>query len=113
MRAFVATETGGAAVLLAASVAALVWANVDTSSYLRFWETEFRGARAEKTSTNQRRYSRAQVERLLAIRELLYVRGYTIAGAKKALHAQALGPSPAVMREIRAELEELLRLVGE
>jgi Na+/H+ antiporter NhaA len=39
LREFLRTETGGAAVLLAAAVAALVWANVDSSSYQRLWET--------------------------------------------------------------------------
>ena len=33
LREFVRTETGGAAVLLAAAVAALVWVNVDAHSY--------------------------------------------------------------------------------
>jgi len=33
------TETGSAAVLLAAVVAALVWVNVDASSYARVWQT--------------------------------------------------------------------------
>jgi Na+/H+ antiporter NhaA len=35
----VRTETGGAAFLLAAAVAALVWANVDASSYESLWRT--------------------------------------------------------------------------
>ena len=39
LREFLRTETGGAAVLLAAAVAALVWVNVDASSYDSFWET--------------------------------------------------------------------------
>ena len=39
LREFLRTETGGAAVLLAATVAALVWANVDESSYERVWTT--------------------------------------------------------------------------
>ena len=39
LREFLRTETGGAAVLLAAAVAALVWANVDASSYDALWET--------------------------------------------------------------------------
>src|SRR5438094_6572791 len=39
LREFLRTETGGAAVLLAASVAALAWANIDTSSYERLWTT--------------------------------------------------------------------------
>jgi Na+/H+ antiporter NhaA len=39
LREFLGTETGGAAVLLAASVAALVWVNVHASSYDSFWGT--------------------------------------------------------------------------
>jgi len=39
LRSFMRTETGSAAVLLAAAVAALVWVNVDVSSYERVWQT--------------------------------------------------------------------------
>src|SRR5438270_8817781 len=39
LRAFLRTETGSAAILLAAVVAALVWANVDPGSYERLWST--------------------------------------------------------------------------
>ena len=39
LREFLRTETGGAAVLLAATVAALVWVNVDASSYDSVWST--------------------------------------------------------------------------
>jgi Na+/H+ antiporter NhaA len=39
LRAFLRTETGGAAVLLAATVAALAWANIDEASYERLWTT--------------------------------------------------------------------------
>ena len=39
LREFLRTETGGAAVLLTAAVAALVWVNVDASSYDALWET--------------------------------------------------------------------------
>jgi Na+/H+ antiporter NhaA len=39
LRAFLNTETGSAAVLLVAVIAALVWANVDTASYSRVWTT--------------------------------------------------------------------------
>ena len=40
LREFLRTETGGAAVILAAVVGALVWVNVDASSYEGLWETE-------------------------------------------------------------------------
>ena len=39
LREFLRTETGGAAVLLAGAVAALVWVNVDASSYDSLWRT--------------------------------------------------------------------------
>src|SRR6476660_933179 len=39
LRTFLRTETGGAAVLLAATIAALVWVNVDASSYDDLWTT--------------------------------------------------------------------------
>jgi Na+/H+ antiporter NhaA len=40
LREFLRTETGGAAVLLAAALAALVWANVNASSYESLWGTQ-------------------------------------------------------------------------
>ena len=40
LRRFLRTETASAAVLLAATVAALVWANADLSSYERVWRTQ-------------------------------------------------------------------------
>src|SRR5437867_12497693 len=39
LRSVLRTETGSAAVLLAAVVAALVWVNVDAASYERVWQT--------------------------------------------------------------------------
>ena len=39
LRAFLRTETGGAAILLAAVIVALLWANIDLSSYDRLWRT--------------------------------------------------------------------------
>jgi DNA-binding transcriptional MerR regulator len=55
------------------------------ASVLRYWETEFRSIKPEKTRTNQRVYTRKGVERILRIRELLYDQGFTIAGARKKL----------------------------
>jgi Na+/H+ antiporter NhaA len=39
VRDFLRTETGSAAILLAATVAALAWVNIDASSYNRVWNT--------------------------------------------------------------------------
>jgi Na+/H+ antiporter NhaA len=40
LRQFLRTETGSAAVLLAATIGALIWANVDQASYAAWWGTE-------------------------------------------------------------------------
>src|SRR6185369_7047455 len=40
LRQFLQTETGGAAVLLIAAAAALVWVNIDASSYQSLWHTK-------------------------------------------------------------------------
>src|SRR5690348_7658113 len=39
LRQFVATETGSAAVLLAGTIVALIWANVHPGSYEALWRT--------------------------------------------------------------------------
>ena len=40
LRQFLQTETGGAVILLAAALAALVWVNADASSYEQVWSTD-------------------------------------------------------------------------
>ncbi|WP_300611882.1 Na+/H+ antiporter NhaA [Trebonia sp.] len=40
LRKFLFTETGSAAILAAATLAALIWANVSAASYQRFWYTK-------------------------------------------------------------------------
>src|SRR5215469_15905676 len=52
---------------------------------LRFWETEFPGLAPEKSKSGHRVYKRKDVENMLRIKELLYTRGFTIAGARKQL----------------------------
>jgi DNA-binding transcriptional MerR regulator len=83
------------------------------TSVLRFWETEFK-LRPEKTRSNHRRYPRKLVVKILEIRELLYVKKFTIAGARQALKEVA-GPgrvSSEALERLKKEVEELLRLVG-
>ena len=41
LREFLRTETGSAVFLLAATVVALVWVNIDASSYRTVWQTQF------------------------------------------------------------------------
>lgn len=61
------------------------------SYVLRFWETEFPQLKPPKSSTGQRTYRRGDVENVVRIKKLLYDEGFTIAGAKKRLEAEASG----------------------
>ncbi|MBM4357617.1 MAG: MerR family transcriptional regulator [Deltaproteobacteria bacterium] len=80
---------------------------------LRYWETEFRSIRPEKSRKGQRIYSRRDVESLIKIKELLYGHRYTIAGAKRKLRGDGVEPleaSDPTFREIqtlRSGLESL------
>jgi DNA-binding transcriptional MerR regulator len=52
---------------------------------LRFWESEFPALKAKKTETDGLAYSRADVEMILAIKQLLYDKGLTLAEARNQL----------------------------
>lgn len=94
---------------------------------LRYWETEFPEIAPKKFGTNHRQYRRKDVETVLEIKRLLYDRRFTIEGARKHLSARkrsepkakppvaqaplfAEAPHP-VLKEIRRELEEILRML--
>lgn len=101
---------------------------------LRYWETEFPRLQPTKSPHGQRLYRRGDVETILAIKQLLYEQGYTIAGARKQLEAEngssteSVAPStppaeaapPAnpqgatreALRAVRAELQGLLTLLS-
>ncbi len=50
---------------------------------IRYWETEFKSLRPQKSRSNQRLFRRKDVERILEIRRLLYEEGYKIEGARR------------------------------
>jgi DNA-binding transcriptional MerR regulator len=62
---------------------------------IRFWEKEFKGLRPKKSAAGQRIFSRRDVERLDAIKHLLYDQGYTIEGARKHLREKGFEPEEA------------------
>ncbi len=55
---------------------------------LRYWETEFPMLSPQKNRSGQRSYRRRDVEISFRIKQLLYEEMFTIAGAKKKLHAE-------------------------
>ena len=93
---------------------------------LRYWESEFRSTKPQKTRSQQRLYKRRDVEHLLKIRHLLYDKRYTIEGARTRLRDQGqdegpVPPQPAVepaiapeaLRKIKQGLQDLIRICAE
>jgi DNA-binding transcriptional MerR regulator len=77
---------------------------------LRYWESEFRSIRPQKSRKGQRIYSRRDVDKLLKVKDLLYTHGFTIAGARKRLREGGAEPEPKPVEvEARAELPPLPR----
>lgn len=78
---------------------------------LRYWESEFKSIRPQKSAKGQRVYSRRDLDKLLRVKELLYQQGYTIAGAKKQLRDGASDgsgdPDRAALVKLRAELSTM------
>ena len=67
---------------------------------IRFWEKEF-GIKTSRSQGRQRYYDELDLEKFILIKELLYERGFTIAGAKKELERLNCHPGrklPAVAR---------------
>jgi DNA-binding transcriptional MerR regulator len=96
---------------------------------LRYWETEFPQLSPNKSGGGQRLYTRAELDTILRIKELLYKEGFTIAGAKKKLEQELsepvaapaaeaaaapreTAPSAAVLADVKRELRELLKMLS-
>lgn len=56
---------------------------------VRFWEDQF-GIRSSRNRGGQRVFSQAQLDRFIEIKHLLYVRMFTIAGARLELLAKSI-----------------------
>jgi DNA-binding transcriptional MerR regulator len=76
---------------------------------IRYWERESRIVRTKKNGAGQRVFSRRDVERLLALKQLVYGEGYTLTGAVRQLALgrkveEGQGEAP-VQLELRSAIE--------
>src|SRR6186997_1679078 len=81
---------------------------------LRFWETEFPNFAPEKSKAGHRVYKKKDVENVLRIKELLYERGFTIAGARKQLSKTKVSRQEQrdeILARVRQELQDILTLL--
>lgn len=81
-------------------------------SVLRYWESQFDQLSPEKTPGGTRKYTDKDVAIILKIKDILYNKKFTIAGAKKTLEdSQSTRDSGhrELLVFIRNELESILR----
>ena len=92
---------------------------------LRSWEAEFPGL-GQPVGSGGRLYRRADVELVLRIKQLVFVEGLTLAGARRRLEEEPRGPSvPGAtvddalgdmarsrLRQVRTGLEAIMRLLS-
>ena len=82
---------------------------------LRYWEQEFPQLKPVKRRGNRRYYQRQDVLIIRQIRSLLYEEGFTIGGARNKLQGEEarndVTHSQQVVKQMRLELEELLRIL--
>ncbi len=97
------------------------------ASVLRYWETEFPSLAPKKSGKGHRLYRRKDIELLLEVKRLLYQERYTIEGARRRLESRTksrvrkhalpqaqsalFGASPALLDELRRELQAILELL--
>jgi DNA-binding transcriptional MerR regulator len=99
---------------------------------LRFWESEFPSLSPAKGANGRRMYRRKDVEMVVTIKDLLYERGFTIAGARKVLssrnddsaalfppvasspktQSQTARPAPEKLDQVKLELRNILTILN-
>jgi DNA-binding transcriptional MerR regulator len=89
---------------------------------LRYWQSEFSQINPRKNNAGIRRYTKADIETILQIKDLLHVRKFTIKGAKahlKALKDETVSDSrfrfsdeqKKEIKQIQARVDSLLSLL--
>lgn len=73
---------------------------------LRYWESEFPVLAPDKSIPGPRTYSALELDLIGRIKRLLYDEGYTIAGAKKRLEAEASGEKAPDTNPVVTPLDE-------
>ena len=90
---------------------------------LRYWEQEFDQLKPVKRRGNRRYYQRHEVKLVRAIRQLLYIEGFTISGARsklEGLNAKAVesgkpttlgSQSKNIISQVIKELDEVVSML--
>jgi DNA-binding transcriptional MerR regulator len=88
---------------------------------IRYWEQKFRLLRPLRLASGHRRYTQADIDAVLEIKDLVFVKGYSLDGARKAIAARKRQKKAArtsavtataksdLLEGIRKELKQLIK----
>lgn len=91
---------------------------------IRYWEEKFRLIKPLRLSSGHRRYTRRDLETISEIKDLLLIKGYSLAGARKVLNSRKTrtetrspresvpaesGSDLKTLSDLKKEVQELLR----
>ncbi len=89
---------------------------------IRYWESRFKLLRPLRLSSGHRRYTATEAEIISEIKDLVLMKGYTLAGAKKVIYSkkknrqaagQAARPSDDTIKLLEDIKKDLLQIVKE
>jgi DNA-binding transcriptional MerR regulator len=88
---------------------------------LRYWESRFKLLRPLRLASGHRRYTAKDAETIIEIKNLILMKGYTLAGAKKVIYSRKKGGPPSrsaafpsddtvrLLEDIKKELQQIIR----
>jgi len=92
---------------------------------LRYWESKFKMLRPKKNRAGNRMYRPKEIDLILRIKELLYERRYTIAGARRTLlderrsgesqmemDFERKAAEKGIVKAVKKELEDILEMLS-
>jgi DNA-binding transcriptional MerR regulator len=74
---------------------------------LRSWEKEFPGIGVQRSDDSPRLYRQSDLDQVLRIRQLVFVEGLTLSGARRRIEQES--PAPAVRQ---AQVSEVIEVLG-
>ncbi len=83
---------------------------------LRYWEKEFPFLQPLKNKSGHRLYTKRDINIVLSIKDLVYIKGYSVSGAKKVLWNTLLKRKKTTLTEqiedIKNDLYEMLEIIN-
>ncbi|MCK5107000.1 MAG: MerR family transcriptional regulator [Elusimicrobiales bacterium] len=86
---------------------------------LRYWESKFKLLRPLRLKSGHRRYTKRDIEILNDLKDLIYIKGYSLQGAKKLLFKKPASQaklteiqnenSSKLLDEIRKDLQKIIK----